>query len=143
MNKKIEPKKIIQFAAIVLGIYILSVVLSFVNLTRMHAYIFADGETFAVTPYKNIPLKTVIEKYGIKLSDCDIISADLNKPLRAAKTARITRVTREERTITENVPFRITWSRIYNSNLRKTELQKGVEKTSVKTVSDTMRDGVL
>jgi len=143
MNQKIESKKFLQLAGIVLGIYILSAVLAFANLARMHAYIIADGQTYAVAPYKNIALKYVLQKNGINISEFDIVSPNLNKPLSANETARIIRVTKEKRKITEKIPFRVTWSRIYNSNLRKTELQKGIEKTDMKTVYDTMYDDVL
>ncbi|MDR1695303.1 MAG: hypothetical protein LBR69_01530 [Endomicrobium sp.] len=143
MNKKTEFKKIVQLVLASLGILILSGILSSINLSRGNAYIEADNEILTVAPYRNIPLKDILKKNGIKLGKNDLISKDINKPLKPSQIAKITRVTKEEKRINENAPFRITWSRRYNSNLRKTELQKGIEKNTVKLVNDTYRDGIL
>ena len=143
MKKKIELQKIIKLLSVMLGIFILSKVLAFANLMRMYAYIKADGKTYQITPYKNIPLKTVLKKIGITLGEYDFASKDLNKPVKTFENVKITRVAKEKKKINENIPFRMTWSRKYNSNLRKVELQKGIEKTSVKDVVETYYDGVF
>lgn len=143
MKRKIELQKIIKLISVVMGILILSRMLAFVNLSRTEAYIKADNKTYQVTPYKNIPLETLLKKYGIELAKDDIVSKDLKKPIKTFETVKITRVTKEQKKITEAVPFRMTWSRRYNSNLRKVELQKGVEKTSTKDVIETYYDGIF
>ena len=143
MNKKIEIKKIIQLVSVALGILILSSFFSSVNLSRINSYIEVDGTVINVSPYKNICLKTILHKNDITLGKDDIISKDINKPLKPSQTAKITRVLKEKKHINENAPFRVTWSRRYNSNLRKTELQKGIEKNTAKTVWDTYHDGIL
>ncbi|MCL2484997.1 MAG: 3D domain-containing protein [Endomicrobia bacterium] len=140
---KIEIKKIIQLASVALGILILSGILSSINLSRIYAYIEVDGNTITIPPYKNISLNMTLQKNNIKLGKDDIITKDIDKPLKPNQTAKIIRVTKEKKRINENAPFRKTWSRKYNSNLRKTELQKGVEKNTVKHVLDTHHNGVL
>ncbi|MCL2799383.1 MAG: 3D domain-containing protein [Endomicrobia bacterium] len=143
MNKKVELKKIIQLVSVALGILILSSVFSSINLSRVNAYIESDGVIIAVMPYKNIPLKNILEKNAVSLEENDIVTKDINKPLKPSQTAKIIRVTKEKKHINENAPFRITWSRKYNSNLRKVELQKGIEKNTSKNVWDTYHDGLL
>ncbi|MCL2145284.1 MAG: 3D domain-containing protein [Endomicrobia bacterium] len=143
MKKKIELQKIVKLLSVALGILILSRVLAFTGLMFMHAYVEADGKTYTVIPYKNIPLKTVLQKNGITLGETDLISKDINKPIKTLKTVKIIRVTKEKKQINESAPFRMTWSRTYNSNLRKVELQKGVEKTSTKDVIETYHDGIF
>ena len=143
MKKKIEIQKIVKLLSVALGIFILSKVLAFIGLTRMHANITADDQTYMIMPYKNIPLKTILEKKGITLGEHDFASKHLGKPVKPLETVKITRVIKENKKINENIPFRMTWSRRYNSNLRKVELQKGVEKTSVKDVIETYYDGIF
>ncbi|MDR1196526.1 MAG: hypothetical protein LBL00_08640 [Endomicrobium sp.] len=141
MKKKIEIQKIIKLLSVALGIFVISKALAFVNLVRVQAYIYADDKSHAVTPYKHISLQSVLQKYGIPLGEADIVSKDVKKPLKINEIIKITRVTKEKKRINESVPFRMTWSRRYNSNLRKVELQKGVEKDSVKDVIETYHDG--
>ena len=127
MKRKNKFHKTIKLLSVSLGVFAFSKVIAFPGLLRARAFIKADGKTYSVIPYKNIPLKTVLKKYGIKTHE----------------TVKITRVTREKKRITESIPFRMTWSRRYNSNLRKVELQKGVEKTSLKDVIETYYDGIF
>ena len=87
--------------------------------------------------------KIILQRNDITIGKDDISSKDINKPLKPSQTAKIIRVKKEEKRLTENAPFRITWSRRYNSNLRKTELQKGIEKNTKKLVLDTYYDGML
>jgi hypothetical protein len=45
------------------------------------------------------------------------------------QTVKIIHVVKEQKKeIIENANFQVTWSRIYDSNLRKAELQKGIKK---------------
>ncbi|MDR2192817.1 MAG: hypothetical protein LBO62_08085 [Endomicrobium sp.] len=143
ITTKFDVKKIIQLISIPLFVYLLSAALGAVSFIRADAFIKADGQIVRVSPYKNIALRQILEKLGIKLGENDIISKDLDKPLAPLNSAVITRVEKEYKKINENVPFRMTWSRNYNSNLRKTQLQKGVEKTVTKEVIETLHDGVL
>lgn len=143
MKRKNKFHKIIKLLSVSLGIFAFSKVIAFPGLLRARAFIKADDKTYSVIPYKNIPLKTVLKKYGIEMGELDFASGDMEKPIKTHETVKITRVTREKKRITESVPFRMTWSRRYNSNLRKVELQKGVEKTSLKDVIETYYDGMF
>ena len=143
ITTKFDFAKLLQFVSIPLFIFILSGVLGAFNFMRTDSFIKVDGQIISAPAYKNITLGQILEKLGITLGELDIVSKDLNKPLPPLATAVITRVKKEQRKINENVPFRMTWSRQYNSNLRKTELQKGVEKNTVKEVIETFHDGVL
>lgn len=143
MKRKNKFHKTIKLLSVSLGVFAFSKVIAFPGLLRARAFIKADGKTYSVIPYKNIPLKTVLKKYGIEMGELDFASKDMDKPIKTHETVKITRVTREKKRITESIPFRMTWSRRYNSNLRKVELQKGVEKTSLKDVIETYYDGIF
>ncbi|AKL97439.1 G5 and 3D domain-containing protein [Endomicrobium proavitum] len=141
MKTKIKiPLKIAVAAA---GIFIFSILLHLIDISKSRAYVRVDNKIITVKPYKFIPLKTILARINITLGKNDIISRDLNKPLPPLKTAKITRVKKQTKKITEKIPFRVTWSRVYNSNLRKTQLQRGVEKTVIRIVSDIYYDGKL
>lgn len=143
MKIKIELKKSIILISIPLGIFILSGILSSISFMRMESYIEVDGKTISFPAYKNIPLSEILKKVNISLGEEDTISKPLDSPLAPLQTAEIIRIKKERRTIYEKVPFRITWSRQYNSNLRKTELQKGIEKTITKDVIETFHNNIL
>ena len=143
MKKRIEYQKIIKLFSVVFGIFILSKMLAFISIMRMQAYVEVDEKVFILTPYKNIPLADTLLKNNILMGKHDFASKDLQKPLRTSEAVKITRVAKENKKINESIPFRMTWSRKYNSNLRKVELQKGVEKTSTKDVIDIYYDGEL
>ncbi|MDR3256611.1 MAG: 3D domain-containing protein [Endomicrobium sp.] len=133
-----------KLSLIALGILIVSRVLSSIVLVRTCAYINTSKTSYNVIPYKNIPLKTILDKNNILLNDNDdIISYDINKPIKALQTVKITYVTKKQKEIIENIPFRITWSRRYNSNLREVELQKGIEKSIIKTIEEVFYDSIL
>jgi 3D (Asp-Asp-Asp) domain-containing protein len=143
ITTKFDIKKIFTLLTVPFLIYILSAALSAINFVRTDSFIQADGQTIYAPSYKNITLLQILEKLGIPISDGDIISKDLNKPLPPLCEAKIIRVKKERKKIRENVPFRMTWSRNYNSNLRKTQLQKGIEKNIIKDVIETYHDGFL
>jgi len=136
-------KIILKIAAAAIGILILSVILHAISMDRSSAYLQADGKTYAVKPYKSIPFKATLASLNITSGKDDILSCNPDKPVAPLQNIKLTRVTKQEKRVTEKFPFRITWSRVYNSNLRKTELERGVEKTVVKIVVDTYYDGEL
>jgi 3D (Asp-Asp-Asp) domain-containing protein len=143
ITAKFDIKKIFQLISIPLFIYILAGALGAVSFIRDESFIETDGQNISIPSYKNIPLAQTLEKLAIALNEPDIISRDLNKPLPPLASAKIIRVTKERKKIKERSPFRMTWSRRYNSNLRKTELQKGIEKNISKDAVETYHDGVL
>jgi 3D (Asp-Asp-Asp) domain-containing protein len=133
---------ILKLLFIALGILVLSNIFSAITLVFARAYINTGKKTYTVKPYKNIPLKTVLDKNGISLNKDDIVSHDINKPINPLQTIKIIHVTKEQKKIIENAPFKVTWSIKYNSNLKKVELQKGVEKNIIKTVNKISYNGI-
>jgi len=133
---------IFKLSFIALGILVLSNIFSAIALMFTRAYINTGKKTYTVKPYKNISLKTVLVKNGISLNEDDIVSHDISKPIKPLQTIKIIHVTKEQKKIIENTPFKVTWSRKYNSNLRKVELQKGIEKNIIKTVNKISYNGI-
>jgi 3D (Asp-Asp-Asp) domain-containing protein len=134
---------LIKLLFVALVVLIISSVLSAVSFKYQKAYINVDYTTHTVNPYKSISLKAILDKNNIVLNDSDIVSSDINKLIKPLQIVKITRVTNEQKQINEIIPFRITWSKQYNSNLRKVELQKGVEKIIIKTINESFYNGVL
>jgi 3D (Asp-Asp-Asp) domain-containing protein len=135
---------ILKLSFIALGVLVLSNIFSAITLIfTSRAYIKTGEKTYTVKPYKNISLKTILDKNGISLNKDDIVSHDISKPIKPLQTIKIIHVTKEQKKIIENVPFKVTWSIKYNSNLRKVELQKGIEKNIIKTVSKISHNGIL
>ncbi|GHT15750.1 hypothetical protein AGMMS49573_03100 [Endomicrobiia bacterium] len=134
---------ILKLSFIALGILVLASIFSAITLMFTRAYINTGEKTYTVKPYKNISLKTVLDKNGIFLNDDDIVSHDISKPIKPLQTVKIIHVTKEQKKIIENTPFKVTWSRKYNSNLRKVELQKGKEKNIIKTINKISYNGIL
>ncbi|GHT08478.1 hypothetical protein AGMMS49532_03630 [Endomicrobiia bacterium] len=133
----------LKLSFIALGILVLASIFSAITLMFTRAYINTGEKTYTVKPYKNISLKTVLDKNGIFLNDDDIVSHDISKPIKPLQTVKIIHVTKEQKKIIENTPFKVTWSRKYNSNLRKVELQKGKEKNIIKTINKISYNGIL
>ncbi|GHT05709.1 hypothetical protein AGMMS5026_00610 [Endomicrobiia bacterium] len=134
---------ILKLSFIALGILVLASIFSAITLMFTRAYINTGEKTYTVKPYKNISLKTVLDKNGIFLNDDDIVSHDISKPIKPLQTVKIIHVTKEQKKIIENTPFKVTWSRKYNSNLRKVELQKGKEEKIIKTINKISYNGIL
>jgi 3D (Asp-Asp-Asp) domain-containing protein len=133
----------LKLSCIAFGIFILSKAISELPYIYARAFIKVDGKTYIVKPYKDISLKTILEQKGITIGEYDMISKDTNKPIKPFQTIKIIRVSKEQKEISEQVPFRVIWSKKYNSNLRKIELQKGIEKSIIKTISEVFYDGLL
>ncbi|OEG70289.1 hypothetical protein ATZ36_05080 [Candidatus Endomicrobiellum trichonymphae] len=132
---------ILKLSFIALGILVLSNIFSEIALMFTRAYINTGEKTYTVKPYKNISLKTVLVKNGISLNEDDIVSHDISKPIKPLQTIKIIHVTKAKKII-KNPPFKVTWSRKYNSNLRKVELQKGIEQNIIKTVNKISYNGI-
>ncbi|MDR0800425.1 MAG: 3D domain-containing protein [Endomicrobium sp.] len=134
---------VLKLSFIASGILILSSVLSAIAPIFARAYINTSETTYTVTPYKNISLKTILNKNTIALNDDDIISHDINKPIKPLQTVKIIYVTKEQKKTIENMPFIITRRQKHNSNLRKVEFQSGIEKNIIRTVNEIFYNGVL
>ncbi|MDR3306788.1 MAG: hypothetical protein LBS61_03880 [Endomicrobium sp.] len=134
---------ILKLSCVAFGIFILSKAISEPPYIYARAFIKADGKTYAVKPYKNISLKTILQQNNIVLGENDIVSRDANKPIKPFQTIKIIRVSKEQKEVTKQFPFRVMRSKKYNSNLRKVELQKGMEKSIIKTINEIFYDGIL
>jgi 3D (Asp-Asp-Asp) domain-containing protein len=106
-------------------------------------FIKVDGKIYIVKPFKDISLKTILEQNGITIGEYDVVLRDPIKFINPFQTIKIIRVSKEQKEISKQVPFRVIWSKKYNSNLRKIELQKGIEKSIIKTVNEVFYDGLL
>jgi 3D (Asp-Asp-Asp) domain-containing protein len=125
-------------------VYILSKCLVFIDFSRLYSYIDVGGEASYMSPlYKTVSLKEILSLNDIEIGDNDIISQDINKPLRAYFNIEITRVKQEKKKELKTIPFKVIWSRRYDSNLRMVELQKGIEKRIVMEVLETFYNNVL
>ncbi|GMO67670.1 MAG: 3D domain-containing protein [Endomicrobiia bacterium] len=130
---------------VVFSILSLSKCLASINSMLAWSYIVV-GKTIHTLPFRNISLKMILDGYNILLNSGDIISHDINKPIKpigSSEKVNIMRVTKKQRKFIVNVPFKIVWSMKYNLNLRNVELQKCVKKNIMKTVEEVFHDGDL
>jgi 3D (Asp-Asp-Asp) domain-containing protein len=134
---------ILKLSYIALGIFVLSKAIPMLLCISARAFIKADGKTYVVKPYRDIPLKTILEQNSISIGDNDIVSLDINKSIKPFQTIKIIRVSNEKKEIIKQIPFRVMWNKRYNSNLRKVELQKGIEKNIKRTVNEIFYDETL
>jgi 3D (Asp-Asp-Asp) domain-containing protein len=134
---------ILKLSCVALGIFILSQAAAAIPSLYSKAFINVDDKTYIVKPYKNISLKIILEQNNLSFNQDDIVSKDINKPIKPFQTVKIIRISKLQNEIVDEVPFRVVWSKKYNSNLRKVELQKGVEKNIKKIVDEVFYDGVL
>jgi len=130
-------------SCVALGVLVLSKCLSVLISARAWAYIVVGKTIYAITPYKNMSLKMILYRYNIALNDNDIITHDINKPLNPLQSVKITRIKKRRRKLIICSPFEVTGKRKYNLNLRKIELQKGVEKNIIRIIDEIFHDGVL
>jgi 3D (Asp-Asp-Asp) domain-containing protein len=135
--------KILNLSFVALLLFVLQKFLFTVFLYRQKAYISVDNKIYQVIPYKSIPLKDILAKNNIVLSKDDIISYNLEKPIKPLLKIKIVRVTKEQKQVKEKVQFRVIWKRQYNSNLRNVELQKGVQKDIRKTINQVFYDNIF
>jgi 3D (Asp-Asp-Asp) domain-containing protein len=133
---------ILKLSCIVIGIFILAKASSKLPYI-IKAFVKADDKTYIVKPYKDIPLKTILEQNNIVIGENDIVSRDTSKPIKPFQTIKIIRVSKEQKEIAKQVPFRVIWNKRYNSNLRKVELQKCIEKNIKRIINEIFYDGIL
>lgn len=130
--------------SILVFIYLLARILLLFNLTRMFVYIDIGEEASYMSPiYKNASLKQILNLNEINIGADDIVSQNIDEPLKASLNVEITRVRQENKQESKTIPYRVIWSRQYDSNLRKVELQKGVEKHIAMEVLETFHNNVL
>jgi 3D (Asp-Asp-Asp) domain-containing protein len=128
---------------VALTILIISKIASVITLSMSRAYISTNAAVYTIVPYRTMPLRSILDKNNILLGCNDIISQDINKPVKPLQTIKITRVIKVQKEVAEKFPFKVEWRRIYSSNLRKVELQSGTEKNVMRTIEEVFHDGVF
>ncbi|MDR3049161.1 MAG: 3D domain-containing protein [Elusimicrobiota bacterium] len=130
--------------SIILFVYLLARALALFSAAGMFVYIDIGDEASYMSPvYKNVSLKRILDLNEIIIGAQDIVSQNINEPLKPFSNVEVTRVRREKRKESRSVPYRVIWSRQYDSNLRKVELQKVVEKHIAIEVLETFHNSVL
>ncbi len=127
MNK-IETKKSVRLLYVPVIILLTAFILNTTSLLHKKSYIFVDGKTVPIVYDKNKILKDILTEHDIILNEDDIVYYDLNKPLLPNSKIKIVRVDKKKVKACSRTEFRPTWHKVYTSNLRKVELQKGVIK---------------
>lgn len=126
--KKIETKKIFRFFYIPCIIFLLVFVLNTNSLLARKFYILVDDKLISVTYDKNKILRDILKEKNIILNQDDIVHYDLDKPVNPDARVQIIRVKKIKSKASKQSLFRPIWRKIYTSNLRKVELQKGIVK---------------
>jgi hypothetical protein len=116
---------ILKLSCIAFGIFILSKAISELPYIYARAFIKVDGKTYIVKSYKDISLKTILERNALAIGEYDIVSRDINKSIKPFQTIKITRVSKEQKEIAEHVPFRVIWSKNIIPILEKLNFKKG------------------
>ena len=127
MNR-IEIKKSIRLLYIPAIILLTAFLLNTTSILNKKSYIIVDGKTIQTVCDKNKMLKDVLKEHDIVLNENDIVYYDLNKPIVPNSKIKIVRVDKQKVKACSRSDFRLTWHKVYTSNLRKVELQKGVIK---------------
>ena len=126
--KNIEIKKLFRLLYIPLIILLITFILNTNSILSKKSCIMVDGKIIPVEYDKNKTLKEVLTDNNIYLNENDIVYSNLDKPIKPNSKIKIIRVDKKKSKITSKSNFRPTWHKIYNSNLRKVELQKGIVK---------------
>jgi len=102
-----------------------------------------DGKIIPIQYDKNKILKDILKDNNISLNENDIVYYDLNKPIKPNAQIKIVRVDKVKSKAASKSDFRPTWHKIYNSNLRKVELQKGIVKYTDSDITQVFHDSKL
>lgn len=141
--KKIEPKRLVRLFYIPIIIFIVAFILNTNSLLSKKSCIIVDGTTIPIKYDRNKSLKDILKEQNITLGEDDIVYHDLEKPVKPNSTIKIVRVCKKKSKVTSKTDFRPTWHKIYNSNLRKVELQKGIVKLTNSDVTQVYHDSKL
>lgn len=141
--KNIEPKNLVRLLYIPIIIFLIAFVLNTTSLLSKKSCIIVDGKNIPIEYDKNKLLKDILKEQNIVLGENDIIYYDLEKPIKPNSKIKIIRVDKKKSKIANKTDFRPTWHKIYNSNLRKVELQKGVVKYTNSDITQIYHDSKL
>ena len=141
--KNIEIKKFIRLIYIPIIILLITFILNTNSILSKKSCIFVDGKIIPIQYEKNKILKDILQDNNISLNENDIVYYDLNKPVKPNSQIKIVRVDKIKSKTVSKSDFRPTWHKIYNSNLRKVELQKGIVKYTDSDITQVFRDSKL
>lgn len=141
--KNIEIKKLFRLLYIPIIILVIAFILNTNSILSKKTYIIVDGKTIPVEYDKNKTLKEVLLENDISLNKNDIVYSDLDKPVKPNSKIKIVRVDKKKSKVASKTEFRPTWHKIYNSNLRKVELQKGIVKYTDSDITQIFHDSKL
>ena len=141
--KKIERKKFVRILYIPIIILLITFILNTNSILSKKSCIIVDGKTIPIQPAKNKTLKEILQDNNIVLGKNDIVYSDLDKPVKPNAKVKIVRVDKVKSKAASKTEFRPTWHKIYNSNLRKVELQKGIVKYTDSDITQVFHDTKL
>ena len=141
--KNIEIKKSVRLFYIPILILLITFILNTNSILSKKSCILVDGKTIPIQYDKNKILKDILQDNNIYLNDNDIVYYDLNKPVKPNSKIKIVRVNKIKSKTASKTDFRPTWHKIYNSNLRKVELQKGIVKYTNSDITQVFHDSKL
>jgi 3D (Asp-Asp-Asp) domain-containing protein len=141
--KNIEIKKLFRLLYIPIIILVIAFILNTNSILSKKSCIIVDGKTIPIEYDKNKLLKDVLQENNIFLNEDDIVYSDLDKPVKPNSKIKIVRVNKIKSKTVSKTDFRPTWHKIYNSNLRKVELQKGIVKYTDSDITQVFYDSKL
>ena len=141
--KNIEIKKSVRLLYIPILILLITFILNTNSILSKKSCILVDGKTIPIQYDKNKILKDILQDNNISLNESDIVYYDLNKPVKPNSKIKIVRVNKIKSKTASKTDFRPTWYKIYNSNLRKVELQKGIVKYTDSDITQVFHDSKL
>ena len=141
--KNIEIKKLLRLLYIPIIILLITFILNTNSILSKKSCIIVDGKTILIEYDKNKILKEILQENNISLNENDIVYSDLNKPIKPNSKIKIVRVNKKKSKVASKSEFRPTWHKIYNSNLRKVELQKGIVRYTDSDITQVFHDSKL
>ena len=141
--KNIEIKKFVRLLYIPILIVLVVFILDTNSVLSKKSCIIVDGKTIPIQYDKNKILRDILQENNISLGKNDIVYSSLDKPIKPNSKVKIVRVDKVKSKAASKTEFRPTWHKIYNSNLRKVELQKGIVKYTDSDITQVFHDTKL
>ena len=141
--KNIEIKKFVRLLYIPILIVLVVFILNTNSVLSKKNCIIVDGKTIPIQYDKNKILRDILQENNISLGKNDIVYSSLDKPIKPNSKVKIVRVDKVKSKAASKTEFRPTWHKIYNSNLRKVELQKGIVKYTDSDITQVFHDTKL
>ncbi|MFA7074220.1 MAG: 3D domain-containing protein [Endomicrobiaceae bacterium] len=141
--KRIETKKTLRLLYIPCVAFLLLFVLDNTSFIPENFYILIDNKLISVPYDKTRILGDLLNEQNITLNADDVVYADLNKTVNPDTVVKIARVKKIKAKASKQSSFRPVWRKVYNSNLRKVELQKGIVKNTDYDITEIYYDNIF